>query len=167
MPASPDEKPSSLSFLPKVKKWFKPIYHQLVEINDTPLRTGVGLGLGVFCGIFPGMGPLASLAAASLLRVNKAAALSGSLLTNSWLSVVSFAIAVKIGAAASGAQWTKVSADCQLLIKNFHWRDLFNVSVLGILKPLLIGYALLGLLLGAAVSIAAIIFLTLRIKKLK
>ena len=48
--------------LTEIKKGYRYIHHQLLEINDTPYRKAVGLGLGVFLGIFPhSLGPLDSV----------------------------------------------------------------------------------------------------------
>lgn len=142
-----------------VKKGYRYIHRQLVEINDTPYRKAMGLGLGVFLGIFPGTGPIAALAASAVLKVNKAAALLGSLLTNTWLSVVTFMLAVKAGAKLTGAHWPAIYAQTKIYWENFSWRGIFDVSAAQILYPLFLGYILVGLCLGIATTLLAALIL--------
>ena len=130
------------------KSWLKKVSSQLIGIQDSPHKIAFGFGLGVFLGILPGAGPIAAVTLAFILRVNKAAALAGSILTNTWMSVVTFALALKIGAGLTGTDWQTISDQCRALFKNFHFKDLFDVTILQILKPFLIGYTLVGLCAG-------------------
>lgn len=141
------------------KEHLKNIYRKLAGINDTPHRKAAGLGLGVFLGIFPGMGPIAALALSWLLRVNRAAALLGSLLTNTWISVVTFVFAVKIGAALTGTNWEEVFDATKDVFKDFHFNNLLDVSFLNILKPLLIGYVVVGVFFGVMAYGISLFFL--------
>lgn len=77
---------------------FKYLYLKLFRTNDTPQRIAFGLGIGVFLGIMPGAGPLAALIAATFLRANRAAAIAGAFLTNTWTSFLIFILSVKVGA---------------------------------------------------------------------
>ena len=149
-----------MPILTAIKKGYRYIYHQLLEINDTPCRKAVGLGLGVFLGIFPGTGPIAALVASTFLKVNKAAALLGSLLTNTWLSVVTFMLALKIGAKLTGASWQTISAQAKIHWDNFSWEDIFDISVSQIIYPLFLGYIVVGLCLGIAAALLAAWVLT-------
>jgi len=79
----------------KIVRFLKIIYRKLVIINDTPQKIAQGFGLGVFLGVLPFFGPIAALVLSSLFRMNKAAAILASLLTNSWISVVTFLLSVK------------------------------------------------------------------------
>ena len=126
-----------------MKVSLKFIYHQLVEINDTPHRKAMGLAIGVFCGIFPGTGPLAALAVSFVLKVNRAAALLGSLLTNTWLSLVTLGLAVKIGALIQGEDWQKIQTG----------------AILNALGSVILGFVIVGGLL--AMGVYSIAFWTL------
>ena len=143
----------------KFKIWFKGIWHQFIGIEDTPFRKAAGLGLGVFLGIFPGAGPLAALVLSSILHVNRAAALVGSLLTNTWISIVTFVLAIKVGSFVTGTNWQDIYLECQSLLKDFHWKYLFDASIIKILKPVFIGFILVGLSIGLIVSIIAFVIL--------
>jgi uncharacterized protein (DUF2062 family) len=132
----------------RIAGFFKLIYTKLVKINDTPQRIAAGFGLGVFLGILPGTGPLAALFTAALLRVNLSAALFGSLLTNTWLSILTIPLSIKIGSAIMQLSWQKVYSDWGIFLKDFHWTGLFRLSSLEIILPVLLGYLALGLILG-------------------
>lgn len=135
---------SKSSIIGRLKYFLKVLYEKLVKIDDSPQRTALGFGLGVFLGIFPGSGPIASLVLATIFRINKAAALLGSVLTNTWLSFVTFLLAVKVGSSLTGSDWRKVYDQYELLIKDFHWKDLWDLSLLKILTPLMVGYIIVG-----------------------
>ena len=131
-----------------ILRFLKLIYIKLFRIHDTPQKIALGVGIGVFLGILPGTGPVAALFMAFILRVNRAAALLGSLLTNTWLSFLTFFLSIKIGAGIMGVHWQDVQCDWQLFLKNFHWLDLFKLSVLKIILPVIVGYVVVGLSLG-------------------
>src|SRR3990167_4692497 len=137
----------------KLKIWYQKIYHQMMEINDTPLKKSLGLGIGVFLGILPGVGPIAALTLALIFRVNRAAAVLGSVLTNTWLSILTFVLSIKIGSSITGADWNHVYRECKKLLNDFQWRDLFNSSVFLILKPLFIGYTVVSFCIGLIVTL--------------
>ena len=130
-------------------------------MNDSPQRIAVGFGVGVFLGILPGTGPIAALALSYVLRVNKAAALLGSVLTNTWLSFVTFALALKIGAALTGGSWLDIKEHAKHLSEHFSWGTLWDVSLAHVLKPLLLGYTAVGLLCGLAGYVLVLIFLVI------
>ncbi len=142
-----------------IKNFFKSILKKLVLIDDSPHKIAGGLALGVFLGILPGAGPMASLVLAFLLHLNKAAAFLGSVLTNTWFSVATFVVAVKLGSWATGTDWHETYRQCKELMGNFHWQDLGDISVLGILKPVFVGYAVVGAMSGIVVYIGALIVL--------
>ena len=139
--------------------FLKLLYDKLVLINDTPQKIALGFGLGVFLGILPLTGPLAALALSIFLRVNRIAALTGSLLTNTWLSVVTLLLSIKIGSAIIGLRWEEVKESYDRLLKDFHWRDLLDASVLKILEPLVLGYVVIGLISAFLAYLAALTIL--------
>ncbi len=124
-------------------------YIRIVRINDTPQKKALGFGLGVFLGILPGSGPIAALIMASFLRLNRASALLGSLLTNTWLSLVTFILAIKTGSVILKLNWQEVWQKTGMLIKDFSWDRFFEFSFSDVLLPLIVGYLIIGLMLGA------------------
>ena len=127
---------------------FKFFYLKLFRTNDSPQRIACGLGIGVFIGILPGAGPFAALITAMLLRVNRAAAVLGALITNTWTSLITFYLAIKLGAWATSLNWKDLYSQWQIIIKNFHWKSLLKLSFLKILLPVLIGYLFIAFILG-------------------
>lgn len=118
----------------KVKRFFKLLYLKLFRINDTPEKIALGAGLGVFSGILPGTGPIAAICLAFLFRANRAAALLGSLLTNTWLSFLLFLLALKTGSFITGVNWKEA--------------QLAKLSFTKVIVPLATGYLIIGLVLG-------------------
>jgi len=140
------------------------LYLKLFRVNDTPQRIACGLGLGVFLGILPGTGPFAALLAAILFRVNRAAAVLGALFTNTWTSLITFLLAIKIGAAIMSLNFEDLHAQWQILFKNFHWQTLFKLSFLKIVLPVLIGYLIIAAILGLIVYSVCLLILTAKKK---
>jgi len=149
----------------KILRSLKFIYHKIFRINDSPQRIAMGFGLGVFLGILPGTGPLASLVLATFLCVNRASALLGSVLTNTWLSFVTFLLSIRIGSFFLGLEWQRVKTGWEGLITNFSWRSLLKISNLEIILPVALGYLVIGLVSGALAYLMVIIVLAFRKKK--
>ena len=120
----------------------------LFKINDSAQKIALGVGLGVFSGLMPGTGPAAALFLAFVFRANRAAALLGSIFTNTWLSLVTFILAIKVGSVILKLRWEEVHQQAQGLIRDFHWAKFFKLSFLGALFPVIIGYIIIGLFLG-------------------
>jgi len=138
-----------------MKKFLGRIYEKLFRINDTPQKIAQGFGLGVFLGIMPGLGPVAALFLAMAFKVNRAAALIGSLLTNGWFSLVTFVLSIKIGSAIMKIEWRQEYENFLFAVKNFHWQSLFDASVFKILLPAFIGYLVIAACAGAVVYFVA------------
>lgn len=139
----------------KIKEAFAKIF----LLPDTPQRIAAGLGIGVFLGVLPGTGPLAALAVAFLLRVNRTSALVGSLLVNTWLSVVLFIAAVRVGAFFVGADWQKLLAAATGIFTDVRWPDILRESVVRVIGPVLVGYLLLSFALGLVVYLFSLALL--------
>ena len=141
-------------------RWLKLIYLKLFRINDTPQKIAVGLGLGVFFGVMPGMGPFAALFFAFIFRVNRAAALLGSILTNTWLSIPAFILAVKAGSLITGVSYKDINAGWSLLLKDFKWGSLFKLSVYNVIGPVMAGYVVVSLSIGVLAYLVALIIIS-------
>lgn len=143
-----------------ILRLFKLIYIKLFRINDKPQKVAQGLGLGVFLGIIPGTGPIAALFFASALQLNRASALLGSLLTNTWLSIVTFPLSIKVGSAILKVRWQDVYNDWFSFLKEFRWSYIFKLSILKIILPVIVGYFLVAFCLGFLVYLISLIVLT-------
>ena len=148
----------------KILRFFKFLYLKLFRINDTPQRVALGLGLGVFSGIMPGTGGIAALTLAFIFRFNRAAALLGSIITNTWLSVITFVLALQIGSRIFGVNGRDLQQEWTLFIKGFHWANLFKVSILKMILPILTGYAVISLSAGVLVYLISLAVVLIRKK---
>lgn len=155
----PINKNTKKNRIKSLKELFNSFYLKLFKINDTPHKIALGLGLGVSLGILPGTGPIAALFLALALRLNRASALLGSLLTNTWLSFVTFFLSIKLGSAIMGSDWQRVYNDWLLFIRNFRWFDLFKLSLIKIILPVIIGYSIVALCLGLLVYLVSFIII--------
>jgi uncharacterized protein (DUF2062 family) len=137
----------------------KPILSSILKINDSRQKIALGFGLGVFSGIFPGTGPLVAVFLAFILRANYVSALLGSLLTNTWLSIVTFLLAIKVGAVIIGVNWQDVQRQWSLFLNHFQWVNLIKLSVLKLVLPVFLGYLLIACIAGALSYLAILIIL--------
>ncbi len=145
-----------------IPKFIKLFFQKLFLINDTPQKIALGVGLGVFTGIMPGMGPLIALFLAFIFRANRASAVIGSLVTNTWLSIITFILSIKIGSAIMDIEWRAIYYQWIGLLKDFHWQNLFKASLLKTILPIAFGYLILGLIAGVIVYIASLIILNIK-----
>jgi len=138
------------------------LYAKLFKINDTPQKIALGFGIGVFSGIMPGIGPLAALFLAFILKANRASALFGSMITNTWLSVLTFALSIKTGSVILRTDWQKVYSDWVNFLAGFHWAGLLRLSVLKILLPVITGYAVVSFVIGLSAYIIILVILKIK-----
>jgi hypothetical protein len=143
----------------KVAEFFRLIYLELIRIKDTPQRISLGFGLGVFSGILPGTGPIAALFLAFIFRANKASALLGSLLTNTWLSFLTFIFAVKLGSVILDISWLRVKEDWFYFLQQFHWINLLKHSVIKVIFPVMLGYFIIAFCLGLFVYLVTLLII--------
>ena len=130
------------------KKIIAFLFAKLFKINDSAQKIALGVGIGVFSGLLPGTGPLVALFLAFIFKANRAAALAGSMLTNTWLSFVTFILAIKVGSAILNLKWQQVQEKAQLLIKDFGLAKFFKLSFFDVILPVFVGYIVISLILG-------------------
>ena len=147
---------ASRTLLDKISRFFKFIYLKLFRINDSPQRIAIGFGLGVFLGVLPFTGPIAALAASFLFRVNRASALLGSILTNTWISIPVFLLSLRAGACITGVKYQELNAGWSSIIKDFHLSVLLDIGVYKVLLPILAGYVAVSLMIGLATYLIAL-----------
>lgn len=143
----------------KVVLFFTGLYKKLFKINDTPQKIALGLGLGVALGVLPGTGPLAALFLSILLKVNRASALLGSLITNTWLSLVTFLLALRLGSAIFNISLEALKSEWRELFNDFQLSYLLKSSFLKVILPVSVGYLIIGIALGLSVYLIALIII--------
>jgi uncharacterized protein (DUF2062 family) len=129
-------------------RFFKYIYLKLFRIHDTAQRIALGVGLGVCLGIIPGTGPVIALLLAWILRLNRAAALIGSLLTNTWLSIVTFLLSIKVGSAILRVDWHQIQKDWSVFLKDLRWSNFLQLSISKVILPVIVGYLVVAFSFG-------------------
>ena len=132
---------------------------KISQINDTPQKICLGFALGVFLGIIPATGPLAALLLASLLGLNRSAALAGSLMFNTWVNFVTFLLAIKIGSVIMGLDWQAVYGQSLIVFKDFRLAKLFKLAAVKIITPLLLGYLIIAVCAAIIAYLAVLIIL--------
>jgi uncharacterized protein (DUF2062 family) len=136
------------------------IYLKLFRIHDSPQRIALGFGLGIFLGILPGTGLIAALFLAALLRLNRASAIFGALLTNTWLSILTFFFSLKAGSFVMRLDWQEVYRDWGVFLRNFHWQDLYKLAILKTILPVIVGYIIVAFTLAFVVYLLTVIILS-------
>jgi len=146
----------------KLKKFFQRFF----LIDDTPHKVAGGAALGIFMGITPGEGVLATLFFAYIFRLNRLAALAGVLAVNMWTTVL-----VLPFAAAVGGFFFHINP--QTLSNDFHevfglgWQYFFNWNILrDVTLPLILGYIIVAGAI-AAVIYFGLLFILIKKKKAK
>jgi uncharacterized protein (DUF2062 family) len=126
----------------------KPILSAILKINDGRQKIALGFGMGVLSGIFPGTGPIVAVLLSLVFRANYISALLGSLLTNTWLSVVTFLLAIKVGAAIMGVNWLDARREWGYFFHHFQWVNLVKLSALKLVLPVFLGYLVIACIAG-------------------
>ncbi|MCX5713595.1 MAG: DUF2062 domain-containing protein [Candidatus Omnitrophica bacterium] len=140
--------------------------NRLLRINDSTHRVAFGLGVGVFLGVMPGLGVIAALVFAAIFRLNKVATVLGALITNTWLSVATFLLSIRLGSAIMNLRWQDVYNGWGGVFKHFSWKLLFKASFLDIFLPVILGYFLVSLTCGFIAYLVTFFWLShLRKKK--
>ncbi len=126
----------------------KNIRDNLLGINDAPNKIALGFGLGLFLGVLPGTGVIAAVVCSVALRVNKAAALTGALLVNTWINIVAFPLALVVGGFVFRIDPDLLQVKWLALLADFTWNALLDTLILYAALAVFVGYLLLGLAMG-------------------
>ena len=91
---------------PELKRISRYMYLRIVRANDSPPRVSAGVAVGVFLGIFPtfGLGLVLAYVLAVVFRINKAAAVVGSLIMNPLTTPFFWTISAIVGGTMIGAE---------------------------------------------------------------
>ncbi|MFH1888914.1 MAG: DUF2062 domain-containing protein [Candidatus Omnitrophota bacterium] len=143
-----------------ISRFLRLVYLKLFRIHDTPQKIALGLGIGVFMGLIPGTGPIAAVFVAIALRVNRASALLASLLTNTWLSILTFFLSIKTGSAIMQVDWQDAHRNWTHFLKDFSTATLFKSATLKVILPVIIGYLVVGFCIGLTTYAIALLVIT-------
>lgn len=151
----------------KFKSWLNALYDELTAVNETPHRVALSFALGVFLGILPFTGILAAISLAWFFRLNKAAAILGSAITNTWLGLLVLGAAIKLGAMITGAKFDLIKGQVDALFRNFSFDALFHSDILSLFICISFGYLIIGLGFALLGYILAILVLHWQRKNIK
>lgn len=147
----------------KIKHRLRDLFSHFLLINDTPHRIAAGFGLGIFFGVIPGLGILATVFFTAILGLNEIAALAGVLGANLWLTVVLLPLAAGIGGFLFDISSQELINQFEL-IAHKEWQLLFSKTIFfEIALPLLVGFFITAL----AVALLCYLFLYLLLKNHK
>ena len=134
------------------KRLLRFMYLRIVRANDSPPRVAAGVAVGVFLGIFPtfGLGLVLAYFFAIIFRINKAAAVAGSLIMNPVTTPFFWSLSAIVGGALIGTERDIILA------------ELRTGSIFKAIGPAFYAY-LLGNVLLAVVFAAIAYFVTLEI----
>ncbi|MCX5776624.1 MAG: DUF2062 domain-containing protein [Candidatus Firestonebacteria bacterium] len=134
------------------KRIIKYMYLKIVRANDTPSKVGAGVAVGVFLGIFPtfGLGLLLAYGIAVLFKINKAAAVAGSLIMNPLTTPFFWMLSAIIGSGLIGAE------------REFILAELKTGRIFKALGPAFYAYMLGNILISLVFSVVSY-FITLEI----
>lgn len=92
----------------RVRRRARLIYLRILRIDDPPERIARGAAIGVLMGILPtfGLGTFLSLAAAFVLKANKAAAVLGSFIMNPITSPAFWTLSMLLGSVLLGEDYS-------------------------------------------------------------
>jgi len=137
---------------PNLKRIFRFIYLKIVRANDSPPKVAAGVAVGVFLGIFPtfGLGLVFAYILAVIFRINKAAALAGSLIMNPLTTPFFWALSAVTGGALIGTQ------------RDLILEELYSGRIFKALGPAFLAYMLGNILISVVFAVLAY-FVTLEI----
>jgi len=132
----------------KLKIKAKELLIKFAAIDDTPHKIAGGAALGVWLGIFPGLGVIATIVVAAFLKLNKLSAITGAILTNTWLSVLALPPAIALGAWIFNEDSTVLKTAFQQAWQGRQWWQLISLSWSDLLLPVFVGLTLIGSVAG-------------------
>jgi len=136
---------------------------QFFLIDDTPHKIAAGAALGIFLGIAPGVGVAATVVLASILRLNRLAAITAVLATNTWSLIVALPVSATVGGYLFGGNKTYLIDQFN---KNYQlgYKVLLRKEILfDIVLPLAIGFVIVSGL--TALFFYVVIYALIKINK--
>lgn len=144
----------------RLYRWLKLQYVKLVRINDTPAKVALGMGVGVFLGIFPtfGLGAVLAFLLAWIFRFNKASAVVGSAIMNPFTTPFFWSLSCVLGALLTGGNWRVVLSEVKLASQTLTWSNIWYAETWAVVGKLL-GKGLYIYMLGNIILAAGIAIL--------
>lgn len=141
--------------LSKIKKFFAHFF----TLDDSAHNIAGGAALGIFLGMFPGVGLLVALAIVSVLKLNKAAAILCVLTTNTWSIVITLPLSAIIGGFLFGQSPRHLSEEFYATY-NLGYNFFFNKAIFfDLAVPLISGFFIVSAVIAFFFYIVMLILL--------
>lgn len=130
----------------KIKSFFK----KFLLINDSPHRVAAGAAVGIFLGMIPGEGVLATIFFSTIFRLNRLAALAGVVAANMWTTFIILPPAAWLGGKIFGANYFALVVEFE---KNhsLEWKYFINKAfIFDVALPLMTGFVLVAGIIAIA-----------------
>lgn len=134
-----------------MKKRIRDHIKRFFLINDTPHKVAAGAALGIFLGIVPGEGFLATLLFSSIFGLNRLAALAGVGVVNMWTTFLVFPPAAYTGALIFGLKYEDLKACYDSTMAMGFKYFLSKAVFFDLTLPLICGF----LVVAGAIAVAA------------
>jgi len=138
----------------------KKVLRKLNVVGDSPHRVAFGFAVGIFAGVVPGVGPVFAVFGAWALRASKTAAVTGAVLTNTWINLLTFPAAVSLGAFTLELDKFQIGKEWDNLIKDFTWARFRELVFQNGALAIFTGYLIIGLACAFVSYILVRIFLS-------
>ena len=143
----------------KFKERLAHIYSKLINGKDTPHRIALGFSIGIFYGLFPFVGIIFTLVTAIIFKANKAAALIGCFVTNTWISVILLFPSIRIGSNIFGLDWRVVWLQIKQYANLQNIKGIFKNTSCDVLIPLLMGFFILAFSIAMISYVISLFFI--------
>lgn len=130
-----------------LRRYLRYQYLKVLRIPDAPYKIAAGLAIGVFIGIFPTgyLGSLLAIALATLFRVNRVAAVAGTLIMNPFTAPFIYVFSYTLGYFL----FYRVFMNPLLLLKQKLYSEGITQAIAkGVVFPYLIGNTILSIILS-------------------
>jgi uncharacterized protein (DUF2062 family) len=149
-----------------MKKRIRDYIKRFFLIDDSPHKVAGGAALGIFLGIVPGEGVLATLFLSSLFRLNRLAALAGVGAVNMWTTVLVFPLAATAGSWIFGIDYATLRENFSQATDS-GFRYFFGKAIFfDLTLPLMVGF----LIVAGTISLAfyfGLLYFLVRKKRLR
>lgn len=146
------------------KEKIKNLLKKFFLIDDTPHKVAAGAALGVFLGIVPGEGVLATLLFSSLFGFNRLSALAGVGAVNMWTTLLVFPPAAAVGGWLFGIKYEALRVSFSQAY-DAGWKYFLGKAIFfDLTLPLIVGFVLVAGAISFSLYFGLLYFLCRRKK---
>jgi uncharacterized protein (DUF2062 family) len=143
----------------KIQNRIEKLIRELLTVKEPPHEVALSFAMGVFLGILPFTGVVAAITLAWAFKLNKAAAVLGSAITNTWVGLIALGLAIKAAVGFLGIDADAVHQEIHHIIHHFHWHNIFQSSFVCLLGPVAIAFFIISFLFAFLAYVAAYVLI--------